>query len=197
MSRTPLPVVLVVALAVPAWAGPAGRPAAAPPEVPEGFVQMTVAGVMQTEGGHAVVLKQEQPNGALLPIWIGDAEAFSIQLRLERRRFQRPLTHDLLDTIMQKLGGRLVKIQVDDLKTNTFVGTVFILQGKTVHAIDARPSDSIALALGSQVPIFVAKKVLDRAGVRPDQDQPAEPESSDPEKLLEDILDADREEHTL
>lgn len=177
-------------------AGPA-KNTSTPPKPPEGFVQMAVAGVMQTEGGQAVVLKDERPDGYLLPIWIGDAEAFSIQLRLERKRFQRPLTHDLLDTIMQKLGGKLVKIHVDDLKSNTFVGTVFILQQGTVHAIDARPSDSIALALGNQVPIFVAEKVLERAGVQREPEKPSGPAPSDPEKLLEDILDSDREEHTL
>jgi bifunctional DNase/RNase len=159
---------------------------------------MVVAGVMETNGGKAVVLKEEKKDGYLLPIWIGESEAFSIQLRLDRRRFQRPLTHDLLDTIMQKLGGQLVKIHVDDLKQNTFVGTVFILhKGKTI-SIDARPSDSIALALGNRSPIFVSVDVLKRAGVREEKGAPeTKPESSDPEKLLKDILESDREEHTL
>ena len=163
---------------------------------PKGFIEMTVVGVVETNGGRAVVLKESE-EGYRLPIWIGDAEAFAIDLRLNRRRFQRPLTHDLLDTIMQKLGGQLVKIQVDDLKTNTFVGTVFIKHKGKEIAIDARPSDSIALALGNRVPIYVSLDVLKRAGfLEKDQNQ-KKPESSDPEKLLKDILKSGKEEHTL
>jgi bifunctional DNase/RNase len=144
-----------------------------------------------------VVLK-ESTQGYRLPIWIGDAEAFVIDLRLNRRRFQRPLTHDLLDTIMQKLGGQLIKIHVDDLKSNTFTGTVFVKHKGKVIPIDARPSDSIALALGNRVPIFVSLDVLKRAGFKDEKEtSPAEKKSSDPEKLLKDILKSDKEEHTL
>lgn len=164
---------------------------------PKGFVEMTVVGVVETNGGRAVVL-QESTQGYRLPIWIGDAEAFAIDLRLNRRRFQRPLTHDLLDTIMQKLGGQLIKIHVDDLKSNTFTGTVFIKHKNKVIPIDARPSDSIALALGNRVPIYVSLDVLKRAGFKDDKEaSPDKPESSDPEKLLKDILKSDKEEHTL
>jgi uncharacterized protein len=163
-------------------------------ETPSGFVRMTVAGIMDTKGGNAVVLKEEK-EGILLPIWIGDGEAFAIQLRLSRRSFQRPLTHDLLDKIMQKLGGELIKIHVDDLKDNTFLGTVFIRQNNRVISVDARPSDSIALAVGNQAPIFVSRKVLDAAGVKEDKNK--EKDQADPEKLLKDILDKDGEEHTL
>jgi uncharacterized protein len=164
---------------------------------PKGFVTMNVAGVMETKGGKAVVLKEEK-DGYLLPIWIGDAEAFAIQLRLSRRSFQRPLTHDLLDKVMQKLGGELIKIHVDDLHDNTFLGTVFIRQNKRVISIDARPSDSIALAVGNKVPIFVSQKVLDRAGIKENQlEKKPDKDNPNPDNLLKDILDSEREEHTL
>jgi bifunctional DNase/RNase len=163
---------------------------------PKGFVEMTVAKVMEYRGSQAVVLKTLSGDYTL-EIWIGPSEAFVIDLRLKRQRFQRPLTHDLLDTIMRELGGKLVKIQVDDLKNNTFVGTVFVKHRKKVIPIDARPSDSIALAIGNRAPIFVAQKVLERAG-RKEGQQPTEgQETKDPEKLLKDILDSEREEHTL
>jgi bifunctional DNase/RNase len=157
---------------------------------------MTVASVMEYRGSQAVVLKTLSGDYSL-EIWIGPSEAFVIDLRLNRRRFQRPLTHDLLDSIMRELGGKLIKIQVDDLKNNTFVGTVFVKHKKKVIPIDARPSDSIALAIGNRAPIFVSKSVLERAGRKTPKTPPAGKETQDPEKLLKDILDSEREEHTL
>jgi hypothetical protein len=165
-----------------------GAAAAAEPTAPAGFVRMTVAGVMPSRAANAVVLR-DAAQEVWLPIWIGDAEAFSIQMRLDRRRFQRPLTHDLLDRVMRELDGRLRKVQVDDLKGNTFVGTIFIARGERTIAVDARPSDAIALAVGNRVPIFVARKVIERAGVRKGE----QPESPD----VPDALAPDGEEHTL
>ncbi len=162
---------------------------------PAGFVEMTVVGVLDNKGTHAVVLRDE--SGTLLPIWIGDSEAFAIQLRLGRQRFQRPLTHDLLDKIMHELGGVLVKVQVDDLKNNTFLGTIFIQHSGKLLSFDARPSDSIALAVGNQAPIFISRKVLKQAGIKPDQKGQPKEKKSDPDGLLKDILGKDREEHTL
>lgn len=182
--------------AVPAMAGPKKALKGSKLKPPKGFVEMTVASVMEYRGSQAVVLKT--PSGDYsLEIWIGAAEAFAIDLRLNRRRFQRPLTHDLLDSIMRELGGKLLKIQVDDLKDNTFVGTVFVQHNKRVIPIDARPSDSIALAIGNRAPIFVSKSVLERAGRKTSPTPEKGKETQDPEKLLKDILDSEREEHTL
>jgi bifunctional DNase/RNase len=197
MSLVAAALPLIVLLAVPASAGPQQGGEKAPLKLPtKCFVEMTVAGVMGYRGSQAVVLKTLSEDYTL-EIWVGPTEALAIDLRLNRRRFQRPLTHDLLDTIMRELGGKLVKIQVDDLKDNTFVGTVFVKHNQKVIPIDARPSDSIALAIGNRAPIFVAQKVLERAG-RKETKQPAQgQETQDPEKLLKDILDSEREEHTL
>lgn len=165
---------------------------------PAGYVEMAVQGVVPTEQGMAVVLKPEKQE-VLLPIWIGEAEAFSIRLRLERRRFERPLTHDLLDAVVRELGGKIQKIHVDDLKGSTFVGMVFIQQGKRLISVDARPSDAIALAVGNRLPICVSQKVIDRAGVRqssPAPEHPAETPEDSPGKLLKDIIDP-AEEKTL
>jgi bifunctional DNase/RNase len=129
--------------------------------VPDGFVEMFVWDVLPTRGGPAVVLR-DKAEKTLVPIWIGTSEAHSIKLRQERRRFPRPLTHDLLDAIMHELGGEIVKIHVDDLKGDTFVGTVFVKKGEHVQHFDARPSDAIALAVGNSAPIFVSKAVIER-----------------------------------
>jgi uncharacterized protein len=152
---------------------------------PDGFVEMFVAAVLTTESGPAVILRDKSEK-KLLPIWIGFAEAHAIELRLEHRRFPRPLTHDLLETIMSDLGGSLVKIHVDDLKGDTYVGTVFVKHGTEIRHFDARPSDSIALALGNGVPIFVSEAVLKRANeVVPEdpQDEDVKPPLGDPEGL--------------
>ena len=166
-------------------------------KVPKGFVQMDVTGVMEAQGGGFVVILKEDQEGYRLPIYIGYAEAHAIELRLNRRRFQRPLTHDLLDKVMRELGGALVKIHIDDIKDNTFLGTIFVRKkNRAVISIDARPSDSIALALGSKAPIFVSKKVLLRAGIKED-DLNSSDQEPDPEKSLKDIIESKQEEHTL
>ncbi len=196
ISRIAAVLLVIGLLAAPADAGPTkgGKKTSVKP--PKGFVEMTVSRVLEYRGNQAVILKTLSGDYTL-EIWIGPSEAFVIGLRLNRQRFQRPLTHDLLDTIMNELGGKLVKIQVDDLKNNTFVGTVFVQQRKKLIPIDARPSDSIALAIGNRAPIFVSRKVLERAG-RKETGKPAkDQETQDPEKLLKDILESEREEQTL
>lgn len=142
-------------------------------EVPAGFVEMEVAGVLPTAQGNAVFLSDAE-NETVLPIWIGPSEAMAIQLRMERRRFERPLTHDLLDSLVKELGGRVLRIHVDDLKGSTFVATVFVQANDKVLSIDARPSDAIALAVGNRAPIYVSSDVVDRAGMGGD-DLPSDP----------------------
>ena len=136
-------------------------PRGAPEKTPDGFIRMYVTGIVKTDAGPAVVL-QNKSKTTLFPIWIGSTEAHSIQLRLNRKRFSRPLTHDLLDSIMNQLGGRLTKIHVDDVKGETYVGTIFVRRKTGTTAFDARPSDSIALALGSRAPIFVKREVIQK-----------------------------------
>ena len=194
--RRIITIAAVFLMAAGATAGPQKAPKGSKLKPPKGFVEMTVASVMEYRGSQAVVLKTLSGDYTL-EIWIGPSEAFVIDLRLNRRRFQRPLTHDLLDSIMRELGGKLIKIQVDDLKNNTFVGTVFVKHKKKVIPIDARPSDSIALAIGNRAPIFVSKSVLERAGRKTTKTPEKGKETQDPEKLLKDILDSEREEHTL
>jgi bifunctional DNase/RNase len=196
VMRRIITIAAVLLIAMPAMAGPKKALKGSKLKPPKGFVEMTVASVMEYRGSQAVVLKTLSGDYTL-EIWIGPSEAFVIDLRLNRRRFQRPLTHDLLDSIMHELGGKLIKIQVDDLKNNTFVGTVFVKHKKKVIPIDARPSDSIALAIGNRAPIFVSKSVLERAGRKTAKEPSPGKEAQDPEKLLKDILDSEREEHTL
>lgn len=136
--------------------------------VPHGFVRMEVLGVLPTSEGNAVFLVDREQE-RVLPIWIGPSEAMSIQLRMERRRFERPLTHDLLDALVKELGGRVIRVHVDDLKGSTFVATLFVRVEGRIFTLDARPSDAIAVAVGNRVPIFVAIDVVERAGLGRDE----------------------------
>jgi bifunctional DNase/RNase len=125
---------------------------------------MNVLEVAETAQGNAVLLGGDGED-LVLPIFVGGTEALSIRLRLEGDRYPRPLTHDLLDGLVKQLGGTLWKVHVDELRGHTFVGKVFVRQGDRIVEVDARPSDAIALALGSKAPIFVARDVLVSAGI--------------------------------
>jgi bifunctional DNase/RNase len=96
---------------------------------------------------------------------IGDSEALAIQLRLEGRRFARPLTHDLIDEVLRELGGRVVKVHIEDLRGGVFFGKVFVETRARRFSLDARASDAVAMALGSAAPIFVARDVIARAAI--------------------------------
>jgi len=136
-------------------------------------VEMKVAAVLPVRGGGAAVVLIDSTRSKALPIVVGGTEALSINLRLAKQHLGRPLTHDLLESIVRELGGKVVRAQVDEIRGGAYIGSVFVQMGQRVARIDARPSDAIALALGNALPIFVARKVLDAAGVSPDSlDEP-------------------------
>ncbi len=180
-ADVPQPTIVAVAgdeegelvVAEPAAAEPvaAGPVAPRPLEAPTGYVELEVGGVIAAPGGHAVVLVNDQRRIAV-PIYIGGTEALSIDLRHNKRRYSRPLTHDLLDEIMEKLGGELVRIQIDAIRDGVFLGAVFVRKGSEIIEVDARPSDAIALAIGNRVPIYVAEEVVEKAGVKKDDVMP-------------------------
>ena len=161
---------------------PAPESAEAPSEVPvpKGFVRMTVSGVAPTPQGNAVLLVDDQQKRAI-PIIVGETEALSIRLRLAKRRYPRPLTHDLMDSALVELGANVQYVRVDKLEDNVFIGTVVVRQGARQIELDARSSDAVALALGKGVPIFVAKKVVEFTAVDLDRiQQPSEREGEPP-----------------
>jgi len=107
-----------------------------------------------------VILLKEVAGRQTIPIWIGILEASAIAAELEKITLSRPMTHDLLNNIIYTLGAQVIRIEVNDIKDNTFYATIFL---KKEIAVDARPSDAIALALRSDSPIFVSKKVIERS----------------------------------
>ncbi len=109
-----------------------------------------------------VVLRAE--DGRLLPIYIGIAEAMAIHSALKNQVPPRPMTHDLLVDIIGKLNARVEKVVIDDLVDNTFYARIVLKQNDHEIEVDARPSDSIAIAVRLAAPIYIEKKVLDEAG---------------------------------
>jgi bifunctional DNase/RNase len=133
-----------------------------------------------------VVILQETNGRRILPIWIGRAEARAIAMELAGQKFQRPLTHDLMKTIIQGLDGTVRKVCIEDLQSNTFYAKIFIEKGDEIVGIDARPSDSIALALRTKAPVFVAEELLRE---QPDAEELSEDERAEALRKYLDELD--------
>ncbi len=129
-----------------------------------------------------VVILKEDGTDRLLPIWIGPSEADAIAIQLQGVPVARPLTHDLLRDLLEKLGAQVDCVVVNDLAEDTFFARIMLsVNGERIE-IDSRPSDAIALAVRAQVPIYAEDAVLDKAGVALDKEgQPVEgrPQSSE------------------
>ena len=97
-----------------------------------------------------------------LPILIGNYEAHAILLPLEHARADRPMTHDLLKTIIERMGGTVTRVVIDDLWNTTYYAKIYVKIGNEEIEIDARPSDSIAIAVRFEVPIYVAEGILEQ-----------------------------------
>ena len=123
---------------------------------------------------HVVILKEKEGE-RVLPIWIGPAEAQAIARELAGQRFPRPLTHDLLATIVEGLKARVTRVVISDLRENTFYAHLVIEKDGEVVAIDARPSDSIAVALRCGAEVFVNEKLLNEPG---EQEEPTDEEKA-------------------
>ncbi|MEX0979571.1 MAG: bifunctional nuclease family protein [Gemmatimonadota bacterium] len=112
-----------------------------------------------------VVILQEEDGERVLPIWIGPGEASAIAMQLADMKFSRPLTHDLLVSIMGGLGGNLQRVLITGVVDNTYYAELIIQRGESVISVDARPSDSIAVALRSDAEIFAQDELLERASI--------------------------------
>lgn len=117
-----------------------------------------------------IVLLRELGVERYLPIWIGPYEAESITISLQEIEIARPQTHDLLIETLEKTHARLTRVEVIALRGDIFYGNLVIEAGGEIILIDARPSDSIALAVRAHVPILVARDILETAGITPEQD---------------------------
>ena len=142
-----------------------------PPARPIQEREVKVLNIFQYEekSEYTFVLLQDG-RGRKLPIWIGpeQAQAIYIALRKEQYDFHRPLTHDLLKNIVEKLGGRIERLTIDDMWQDTFYARLVLNVGDRAVDIDCRPSDGIAVALRAQAPIYVSEEVLDSCRLQED-----------------------------
>lgn len=120
------------------------------------------------EGVYVVLLKTESNPTRYLQIMIAEREALAIKLKMARQAPPRPLTLNLAESILRSTKARLQSVSIDDVRGGVFLGALRLRQKARTWSLDARPSDAIALALGQDVPIWVAQQVLDKASLEPD-----------------------------
>lgn len=153
----------VLAGTVPTSGPPCGTPNGIPCDQ---LTEMEVRDVVPLDAAdsHAVVLVAKG-SGTVLPIFVDESSAVAIAFRLAHRESPHPLAQDLLDRVVETLGGKVTEVRIDDVKEDVFQGRVFISQGEKKLELDARPSDSIAMALTRGAKIFATQKVLVEAGI--------------------------------
>lgn len=134
------------------------------------MIQVTVDSIRASlMSQHRVVILKDVDSERYLPIWIGPFEAEAITLELQQVELARPLTHDLLKAVITKMGAKVSHVVVNDLHDDTFYARLVLDNNGRPLEIDARPSDSIALAVRVKAPIFVAESVMEKAAIMPDE----------------------------
>ena len=126
--------------------------------------KVSIAGLTMDPASNTpiIILKSEKNNQAI-PIWIGLLEATSIASALQNIKYERPMTHDLFKNFTELLDISISKIEVCDLKDNTFYAKIYFISKDGNFEMDARPSDAIALALRFDAPIFVADEIMQKS----------------------------------
>ena len=153
--------------------------------------------ILEKKTQQNIVVLRESDGERILPIWIGPSEAQAIRRMLAGETFPRPLTHDLMVLAIEGLHARVTRIVISDLRENTFFASIFIERESEVLSLDARPSDSIAVALRARAPIFVNEKLLQPAP-RPEDAEGAEEEEeseeSEPRAVERPLTDEEKAE---
>jgi len=141
-----------------------------------------------------VVILQEKEGERVLPIWIGPAEASAIAMELAGVKFSRPLTHDLVKQIVVGLGADLQRVVISRVKENTYYAELHLHRDDHVIQIDARPSDSIAVALRLKAPIFTQEGLLELTSIDTVEPMSPDTEAMDPESLKSYLENLDPED---
>jgi len=141
------------------------------------MIEMKVMGIaLDTRTGSPIVVLHDKENRRALPIWIGSAEASSIIRKIENLSVTRPMTHDLIISIIEKIGYKISKVEINDVEKETYFATIFLENeddGKIIE-IDSRPSDAIAIAIRIDAPIYVTANVLSNGSVSTDSTKDAQ-----------------------
>lgn len=159
------------------------------------MIEMTVDSIrVSLMNYQRVVILKEKMTDRYLPIWIGAAEADAIAVKLQGVNVPRPMTHDLLNTVVDVLGASVNSIVVSDLKNDTFYAKVVLNVDGGQMEVDSRPSDAIALAVRVDAPIYAEEGVLDKAGILLDKEtgkllsEPKEMEGADGKPVSEEEM---------
>ncbi len=135
------------------------------------MIEMTVDSIrVSLMNYQRVVILKEKAAERYLPIWIGPSEADAIAVKLQGVSVPRPLTHDLLCSVIDALGATINSIVVSDLKNDTFYAKILLSVDGEQMEVDSRPSDALALAVRAEAPIFAEESVLDKAGILLDRE---------------------------
>ena len=152
-----------------------------------GAVRVTIDSVrVSLMSQQRIVILKDTDSDRYLPIWIGPCEADAITVELQEVEVARPLTHDLLKTVIDEMGADVEHITVNELRNDVFYARVVINANGKQLEIDSRPSDAIALAVRVRVPIFVDDAVMDKAAIQPEDEVETEGEEvpgADDERL--------------
>ncbi len=156
------------------------------------MIEMKVMGIaLDTRTGSPIVVLHDKENRRALPIWIGSAEASSIIRKIENLSVSRPMTHDLVISIIEKTGYKLEKVEINDVEKETYYATIYLKNEKDeVVEIDSRPSDAIAVAIRVEAPIYVNAKVLSTGSVSTDSAKDAQ-EAEEFKTFIQDIKPSD------
>lgn len=157
------------------------------------MIQIKVVHIAVDQKDMPVVFLKELEGDRILPIWIAPAEAGAIAMGLSGQKFERPLTHDLLKQVIVGLGAVLERVVITEIQKNTYFARLQLRREEHVYYVDARPSDSIALALRFDAPIFAEESILTVRPVRLDQ-VPDDLSELDPEALKQYLKDLDPED---
>lgn len=141
------------------------------------MIEMKVMGIaLDTRTGSPIVVLHDKENRRALPIWIGSAEASSIIRKIENLSVTRPMTHDLIISIIEKVGYKISKVEINDVEKETYFATIFLENedDDKIIEIDSRPSDAIAIAIRIDAPIYVTANVLSNGSVSTDSTKDAQ-----------------------
>ena len=147
---------------------------------------------LDTRTGSPIVVLHDLDNRKALPIWIGSAEASAIIRKIENLGVVRPMTHDLIVSIIEKVGYKLDRIEINNVEKDTYYATLYLQKDEETIEIDARPSDAIAVAMRMEAPIYVTANVLMDGSVSTDA-QKDEEESREFKDFIQSIKPSDFE----
>ena len=151
--------------------------------------EMVIYGVsFDLVGKQPIVLLKTADGNKYLPIWIGHPEAAAILMKLQGASTPRPLTHDLFTDMLGQLDAQVTRITVTELRDNTFYASITVQQNGSELEIDSRPSDAIAIAVRSEVPIYAAEHVIEESAIEFEGEEPNDEEVVDEfRKFLDDV----------